>query len=412
MSICPHCGTSNEFEAKSCKKCGVSLHAEAYNYFAFISYSHKDIKWAKWLKHKLDFYRLPTTISKQHNLPQKIKTFRDKDVLAAGALNNLLRDNLDHSKYLIVICSPNSSKSTYVGEEISYFYENKQDITLIIPFIVDGNLNAHDSKQCFNDALLAIISTINNNILAIDYRTEETKYVWAKKERAFVRLICAMHGLTFDTLWNPRKRFLLKKYFSFMFIALFICILCGLYLRERPFNMNISFDESSFSNKNLPFVDGEIICINGQDTICSKQIGSINEHIVIKNIVGKLKDKDSRFIFDAFGYESMDTVTPLADNIIIRVRRKEDTYGLVQGIVCDSTVTPEKIISGATVMISCHKAVTDSGGHFILRIPLEQQLAEYQGVVIYNHHRSQFQTIYPCRDDTTSASLSNYLYIK
>ena len=28
--------------------------------FVFISYSHKDVKWAKWLQRKLEWYRLPT----------------------------------------------------------------------------------------------------------------------------------------------------------------------------------------------------------------------------------------------------------------------------------------------------------------------------------------------------------------
>ena len=30
--------------------------------FAFISYNHKDVKWAKWLRKRLEWYRMPSEI--------------------------------------------------------------------------------------------------------------------------------------------------------------------------------------------------------------------------------------------------------------------------------------------------------------------------------------------------------------
>ena len=47
------------------------------------------------------------------------------------------RDNLDKSKYLILICSPNSAKSEYVNDEAEYFIKNGRT-DHIIPLIVDG----------------------------------------------------------------------------------------------------------------------------------------------------------------------------------------------------------------------------------------------------------------------------------
>ena len=44
-----------------------------YRYFAFISYSSKDVKWAEWIQKKLETYRLPSKIRKEHSdLPEKI----------------------------------------------------------------------------------------------------------------------------------------------------------------------------------------------------------------------------------------------------------------------------------------------------------------------------------------------------
>ena len=34
-----------------------------YKYYAFISYSHKDTDWAKWLQHEFEYYKLPTTLN-------------------------------------------------------------------------------------------------------------------------------------------------------------------------------------------------------------------------------------------------------------------------------------------------------------------------------------------------------------
>lgn len=34
-------------------------------YFAFISYQRKDEKWAKWLQHKLEHYKLPVNVREE-----------------------------------------------------------------------------------------------------------------------------------------------------------------------------------------------------------------------------------------------------------------------------------------------------------------------------------------------------------
>ena len=96
---------------------------EEYRYFAFISYSHKDMAWAKWIQRKLENYRLPAQIRKKHvGLPQKIApVFRDGTDLAGAVLEDTLRQELERSQYLIVICSPNSVSSSYVSSEVEHF---------------------------------------------------------------------------------------------------------------------------------------------------------------------------------------------------------------------------------------------------------------------------------------------------
>lgn len=78
--------------------------------FAFISYNHKDVKHAKWLQNKLESYKLPTEIHNEFDDSRFIRpVFRDQTDLNTGVLSNVLRDQLEASRYLIVICSPNSA---------------------------------------------------------------------------------------------------------------------------------------------------------------------------------------------------------------------------------------------------------------------------------------------------------------
>ena len=87
--------------------------------FVFISYSHKDVKWAKWLQRKLEWYRLPTEAHNELSDSRYIRpVFRDRDTLTSGILNDSLRAHLEASRYLVVICSPNSVKSEWVNNEI------------------------------------------------------------------------------------------------------------------------------------------------------------------------------------------------------------------------------------------------------------------------------------------------------
>ena len=87
------------------------------DYYAFISYSHKDEEWAKWLQHEFENYHLPTTLNAIPNLPEKFRPiFRDIDELSGGELKPQISAALKSSAYMVIICSPNSAKSPYVDD--------------------------------------------------------------------------------------------------------------------------------------------------------------------------------------------------------------------------------------------------------------------------------------------------------
>lgn len=89
--------------------------AEPERYRAFISYSHGDSKFAHWLHRKLESWRLP---DKSPLTP----VFIDRAELAAGSdLSAQVREALEQSAALVVVCSPNARTSRWVGQEIELF---------------------------------------------------------------------------------------------------------------------------------------------------------------------------------------------------------------------------------------------------------------------------------------------------
>ena len=168
-----------------------------FEYYAFISYKREDERWAKWLQRKIENYRLPAIIRKEiPRLPKRIRpVFRDKTDLGAGILTDSLRKELERSQYLIVICSPQSAKSEWVGKEIEAFIEMGRT-ERIIPFVIEGIPNSNDQqKECFHP----IIKSKIPNILGVNIDE-------IGKQQAFVKVVAKLLNLRFDALWNRSLR--------------------------------------------------------------------------------------------------------------------------------------------------------------------------------------------------------------
>ena len=98
-----------------------------YKYLAFITYAHKDEERARWLRKKLEGFRVPPNLIGSNGLYGPIPTrlypiFRDRDELVGSAqLGPLIEKALEESSHLIVLCSPNAVNSRWVNEEIRLF---------------------------------------------------------------------------------------------------------------------------------------------------------------------------------------------------------------------------------------------------------------------------------------------------
>ena len=180
-------------------------------YWAFISYSHSDEKWAAWLHRKLETYRghakLAGTINRHGETvpPRLFPVFRDRDELeGAPDLPARIQDALRRSRYLIVICSPRAATSRWVDEEITTF-KALQGEGRVLALIAAGEPYASEgdnaAEECFPRALRyragadGSLTPERAEPLAADAREGKDG-----KPGALLKIVAAVLGVGFDDL--------------------------------------------------------------------------------------------------------------------------------------------------------------------------------------------------------------------
>ncbi len=136
---------------------------QEYRFWAFISYSSRDVAVAKKLHRALENYSIPRDLrgrpGRDGAIPEKLfPIFRDRDELPlASDLGSTITDALKASRYLIVLCSPNSAKSRWVDEEVRTFKAMGRE-DRILALIVSGEPNGatipgKEDLECFPPSL-------------------------------------------------------------------------------------------------------------------------------------------------------------------------------------------------------------------------------------------------------------------
>ena len=177
--------------------------SESKEFFAFISYKREDEKWAKWLQRKLENFRLPAHLKGRDDLPKEIRPiFKDTSELIPGNLPEQIIEALEHSKFLIVICSPRSASSPWVNAEIDEFIK-MGGTDRVIPFIIEG-VPYDPLQECFPQALRDLKNDRDKEILG-------TSIHEMGKEAALVKVVSRMLDLRFDVLWQRHERYLRRR---------------------------------------------------------------------------------------------------------------------------------------------------------------------------------------------------------
>jgi len=134
---------------------------QAFKYQVFISYSHADQEWGRWLHGALERFKPPKERVGQETsarlMPSRFgRVFRDDAELgAASDLPARIDAALIQSNALVVICSPKAARSPWVNREIAAFKERRGN-GRVLAVIVDGEPHSKNPEtECFPPALLA-----------------------------------------------------------------------------------------------------------------------------------------------------------------------------------------------------------------------------------------------------------------
>lgn len=353
-----------------------------FKYFAFISYSSKDIEWGKRLQKKLENYRMPATLCSERGwgrTPIKPVFFAPTDI-QGGGLSAELQKRLRDSQNLIVICSPNSAKSQWVGKEIAFFHQLGRTKQIHF-FIVDGVPNSgNEDTECFNpiikDIGLPEILGANIHERTQTYPFTNISWPWMDKQRAYVQLISKLLNVEFDSIWQRHKRQLIEKAVAWTIgIIVVLATLIGVWITNQPIEVGIKLNEASVHNNNLPQLKDAVITLTLDNETKTDTIKSIDSGITFTNIPHRYLGKDVKVSVKCKNFLPVDTTLKLTENMSIDVQRNPDVYGSIHFKLWNPDT--EQISANTEVTVDGNQVTSDTDGYITLTIPLSEQKVSY-----------------------------------
>ena len=352
------------------------MQEQEFKYYAFISYNSKDTVWGKRVQRKLEHYRMPATLCSERGwkrTPIRPVFFAPTDI-QPGGLTDELQERLKASRNLIVICSPNSAQSDWVGKEIEFFHSLGRTENIHF-FIVDGKPHSGNPEtECFNPVIdkLGLPEILGANIHERNYR-----WPWLNKERAYVQLVSKLLGVEFDAIWQRHKRLLLRRALAWLLgIAAVIAALVAVWIGNQPFNTTVHLNESTSRNDQLPPLHNAVVTLSLDNESKIDTIQSIDENGVFTNVPHRYLDQPVHVTVACPDFLPQDTTLTLTRDVTLDIRRDPSVYGNVKFGLWDPET--ETFISGTRLEVAGQVVTTDKEGQVSLFVPLEQQRKTYQ----------------------------------
>ena len=189
-----------------------SLAPRDSRYMAFISYSHRDEQWCKWLHQSLEGFRVPRELVGRENAwgevpPRVFPVFRDREELSASSeLSDSIRAALHESRFLLVICSRAAAKSFWVNQEIKLF-KSVAGSRRVLCIIVDGEPHASNpDDECFPEAVkYEVTNTGEMTEVPCEPMAADARVHGDGKVSAKLKVLAAVLGVRYDDLRQREK---------------------------------------------------------------------------------------------------------------------------------------------------------------------------------------------------------------
>ncbi len=346
-----------------------------YKYYAFISYSSHDTAWGKRLQRKLEGYRMSTTLCRKHGWerkPMRPVFFAPTDI-QPGGLTEELQERLRASRHLVVICSPHSAQSYWVGEEIAFFHALGRTKNIHF-FIVDGQPHSGDNAtECFNPVVEKLGLP---EILGANIHEEVYRWKWMNRERAYVQLITKLLGIEFDAVWKRHRRLLVEKIVAWVAgVLVVLAALAYVWMMNKPVDVSVRLKEVSVQNEQLPPLKDAVVTVSLDNETKTDTIGSLDGCALFANVPHRFLHKEVHVTVVCRDFHPVDTMLLLSEDLCLNISRDADVYGKVRFHVWNAKT--ESFVSGVGVRVNGYQAVSDKDGCVSLNIPLEAQRKTY-----------------------------------
>lgn len=178
----------------------VEMIKDEMRYDAFISYRHveQDSAIASRIQKDLEHFHIPKTIQEKTGYRKINRIFRDKEELGlTDDLSEELREAIEKSRFLILICSKASKESVWVGRELDLFLETHA-LNQVLTVLVDGEPDEVIRERLFSD---------HHEPLSADYRLPKKE----ARKTELPRIAAAILGCRYDELVQRSRQYQLRR---------------------------------------------------------------------------------------------------------------------------------------------------------------------------------------------------------
>ena len=366
---------------------------DQYKYFAFISYRGADVEIAKKLQKKFNNFKLPSSyINPFDETNHRMQPVcRDRDNFVGGELSAQIKDAIDHSMYVVMVCTPNMTRNedqtNYVNDEIQHLIDTGR-LNRLIPLVFGGTIYSTEDyvkagrgidepfpDECLPYALRKWMEDHASHDFALNiFNIEEQGE--RDEEKMFLRCVATILAEEFTKLWDrfkverkKREKMLLAS--AFAAICVVAAVVFGAVSLTQPVDVRIKMKELSMHNDRLPDLKAAIIRLSVDDYTNTDTIARLDDCAVLDRVPYEYFGEDVRITFRCRNWFPLDTVVRLTKELEIGITRNPDAYGDIQFRLWD-----EEAGNGCPnvkVSINGHEVISDGEGRVRYNMPLSEQ---------------------------------------